>query len=318
MTLTAGARGMLEFKSRKALAVGEAMVEMAPVGGGQYRRGFAGDTFNTAWHMARALAGRASVGFVSRVGSDRISDDFVAEAQADGLDVSVLQRDPGRGMGLYLIELSGVERSFHYWRDTSAARGLAADAAALERAFAGAGLIHLSGITLAILPAGGRETLLGALAGARATGTRVSFDPNIRPRLWSSMDEVRRVIPQVLALTDIALPSFDDEAAVWGDAGPRATLGRLAATGVAEIAVKDGAGPVWLWADGAASAVPTPAVTGIRDTTGAGDAFNAGYLAARLTGKAPRAAAETGQSFAAEVLRHFGARLPKAAVPDVG
>lgn len=309
---------MLEFKSRRTLAVGEAMVEMAPLGGGQYRRGFAGDTFNTAWHMARALAGRARVSFVSRVGSDRISDDFVAEAQADGLDVSAIQRDAARGMGLYLIELSGVERSFHYWRDTSAARGLAADAAALQRAFAGAGLIHLSGITLAILPDADRDALFRALAGARAAGAVVSFDPNIRPRLWSSMDEVRRVIPQVLALTDIALPSFDDEAAVWGDADPRATLGRLAAAGVAEVAVKDGAGPVWLWADGAASVVPTPSVAGIRDTTGAGDAFNAGYLAARLTGQAPRAAAETGQRFAAEVLKHFGARLPKSAVPWVG
>lgn len=318
MTLPAGGRGMLEFKNRKTLAVGEAMVEMAPLGGGQYRRGFAGDTFNTAWHMARALAGRARVGFVSRVGSDRISDDFVAEAQADGLDVSAIQRDAGRGMGLYLIELSGVERSFHYWRDTSAARGLAADAAALGRAFAGAGLIHLSGITLAILPEADRERLFTALAEARAAGAVVSFDPNIRPRLWSSLDEVRRVIPQVLALTDIALPSFDDEAAVWGDADPRATLGRLAAAGVAEVAVKDGPGPVWLWADGAASAVPTPAVEGIRDTTGAGDAFNAGYLAARLTGQTPRAAAETGQRFAAEVLKHFGARLPKSAVPALG
>ncbi|MGQ0611767.1 MAG: sugar kinase [Paracoccaceae bacterium] len=309
---------MLEFKSRKALAVGEAMVEMAPLGGGQYRRGFAGDTFNTAWHMARALRGRAQVGFVSRVGSDRISDDFVAEAQADGLDISAIQRDPGRGMGLYLIELSGVERSFHYWRDTSAARGLAADPLALDRGFAGAGLIHLSGITLAILPAAGRETLLGALARARAAGAVVSFDPNIRPRLWSSLDEVRQVIPRVLALTDIALPSFDDEAAVWGDADPSATLGRLAAAGVAEIAVKDGARPVWLRADGAEASVPTPAVTGIRDTTGAGDGFNAGYLAARLTGQGPLAAAEAGQRFAAEVLKHYGARLPRDAVPEVG
>ena len=306
---------MPDFTSLKTVAVGEAMVELAPVGDGQYRRGFAGDTFNTAWHMAQALLGRATVGFATRVGQDRISDAFVAEAQADGLDTSVIQRDPVRSMGLYMIQLDGVERSFHYWRDSSAARGLAADAGALARAFAGAGLIHLSGITLAILPADDRDRLFTALAQARAEGARVSFDPNIRPRLWASLDEVRRVVPQALALTDIALPSFDDEVAVWGDADPQATIARLAAAGVAECAVKEGAGPVTVWADGKINRIATPPVQGIRDTTGAGDSFNAGYLAARLLEQPPDQAVAAGQRFSGMVIQHFGARLPSAMVP---
>jgi 2-dehydro-3-deoxygluconokinase len=290
-------------------------VELAPVSEGHYRRGFAGDTFNTAWHMAQVLQGRAKVGFATRVGIDRISDTFVAELAADGLDVSVITRDPKRNMGLYLIELDGVERSFHYWRDTSAARGLAADGDAFARVFAGAGLIHLSGITVAILPPTGRETLLSALSDARANGARISFDPNIRPRLWPSMDAVRETIPQVLALTDIALPSFDDEFAVWGDTTPEATLARFAAAGVAEVAVKNGAGPVSVLADGQVRTLVTPEVKGIRDTTGAGDGFNAGYLAARLLGQEPERAAIAGQRFAGEVIRNLGACLPKALVP---
>ena len=306
---------MPDFTSLKTVAVGEAMVELAPVGDGQYRRGFAGDTLNTAWHMAQALLGRATVGFATRVGQDRISDAFVAEAQADGLDTSVIQRDPVRSMGLYMIQLDGVERSCHYWRDSSAARGLAADAGALARAFAGAGLIHLSGITLAILPADDRDRLFTALAQARAEGARVSFDPNIRPQLWASLDEVRRVVPQALALTDIALPSFDDEVAVWGDADPQATIARLAAAGVAECAVKDGAGPVTVWADGKINRIATPPVQGIRDTTGAGDSFNAGYLAARLLEQPPDQAVAAGQRFSGMVIQHFGARLPSAIVP---
>ena len=68
-------------------AIGEAMVEMAPVGGGLYRRGFAGDTFNTAWHMARWLGARANVGMVTRVGKDSLSDAFVAGMAADGMAV---------------------------------------------------------------------------------------------------------------------------------------------------------------------------------------------------------------------------------------
>ena len=308
---------MLDFKRLNTVSVGEAMVELAPVGEGQYRRGFAGDTFNTAWHMAQALQGRASVGFATKVGQDAISDTFVAELAADGLDVSVIGRDPVRGMGLYMIQLDGVERSFHYWRDTSAARGLAADADTLARAFAGAGLIHLSGITLAILPAVDRGNLFTALALARAKGARVSFDPNIRPRLWASMDEVRQVIPQVLALTDIALSSFDDETLVWGDADPQATIARIAAAGVAEVAVKDGADPVAVYSGGVIRTLATPAVHGIVDTTGAGDGFNAGYLSARLLGQMPEGAVAAGQRFSAEVIRHFGARLPKAAVPSL-
>ena len=299
------------------IAVGEAMVELAPVGKGNYRRGFAGDTFNTAWHMAQLLEGRAKVGFVTRVGTDGISNAFVAEVVADGLDASAIGRDPLRNMGLYLIELNGAERSFHYWRDTSAARGLASDADALARAFAGAGLIHLSGITLAILPPDDRETLFAALAQARAGGAKVSFDPNFRPRLWSSMDEVRQTILRVLSLTDIALPSFDDEAAVWGDATPRATLARLASAGVAEVAVKDGAGPVSVLSDGRIRVLPTAKVEDIRDTTGAGDGFNAGYLSARLLRQTPDMAVIAGQGFSAEVIRHFGARLPKAFVPPL-
>ncbi|MDP2080819.1 MAG: sugar kinase [Pseudotabrizicola sp.] len=308
---------MLDFNSLNTVSVGEAMVELAPVGEGQYKRGFAGDTFNTAWHMAQALHGRASVGFATRVGMDKFSDAFVAELAADDLDVSVITRDPQRNMGLYLIELDGVERSFHYWRGTSAARGLAADGSALAQAFAGAGLIHLSGITLAILPPADRETLFAALANARANGARVSFDPNIRPRLWPSMDAVRQTIPQVLALTDIALPSFDDEVALWGDTSPEATLARFATAGVAEVAVKNGAGPVSVLADGQIGALPTPEVKGIRDTTGAGDGFNAGYLSARLLGQTPQMAIIAGQRFSAEVITHLGARLPKARVPSL-
>lgn len=306
---------MLEFKSCEAVAVGEAMVELAPVGEGRYRRGFAGDTFNTAWHMAQALQGRAKVGFATQVGTDRISDAFVAELAADGLDVSMISRDPVRNMGLYLIELNGVERSFYYWRDTSAARGLATDERLLAKALSGAGLIHLSGITLAILSGLDREKLFAALTQVKAGGARISFDPNIRLGLWESIDEVRQTVSKMLALTDIALPSFDDETSVWGDANPEATIARLAAAGVSEVVVKDGARPVVMFSGEEICTVPTPEVRGIRDTTGAGDSFNAGYLSARLIGRSAEIAVTGGQRFSGEVIQHFGARLPKSCVP---
>lgn len=300
-----------------ALAIGEAMIEMAPVGDGLYRRGFAGDCFNTAWHMARTLGPAARVGFVSRVGRDAISDAFVAQITGDGLIPEVIARDPDRTMGLYMIALEGAERSFHYWRNSSAARHLADDAAWLDQALTGADLIHLSGITLAILSPGARATLFTALDRARQAGAQISFDPNIRPALWSSPDEAREVVAQALRRSDIALPSFDDEAALWGDPTPEATITRLQAAGVAQIAVKNGADPV-VWAvKGSSGTQPTPAAPEIRDTTGAGDAFNAGFLSARLMGSEITAAIAAGQQLSAELLRHFGARIPIAQMPQL-
>ncbi|MEM8822277.1 MAG: sugar kinase [Pseudomonadota bacterium] len=300
----------------KILCVGEAMVEMAPLGHGQYRRGFAGDTFNTAWHMAQVLGPRADVGFVTRVGQDSISTVFVEELAADGLSTETVARSEDRTMGLYMIALDGVERSFHYWRSASAARQLADDPARLDRDLSGADLIHLSGITVAILPPTARATLLASLVAARAKGCRISFDPNVRPALWSSLEEVRQILPDFLATADILLPSFDDEHRVWGDSGPEATLDRLEAFGTGEVVIKDGAGPVHLSIEGERFILPTPPVDDIRDTTGAGDAFNAGYLAARALGHAPGAAVRSGQDLAALVLQCPGARADKDLLGD--
>lgn len=303
---------MLKFKNTNVVAVGEAMIELATVGEGLYRRGFAGDTFNTAWHMAQALGNKANMGFVTRVGQDSLSDSFVAEVANDGLDASAISRDPVRTMGLYLITLNGVERSFDYWRNASAATTLADDKSELANALQDAGLIHLSGITLAILSPAARTTLIDALAQARSDGAIVSFDPNIRPALWSSVDEVRDTIRRVLDVTDIALPSFDDETTYWNDATPDVTIARFVAAGVREVVVKNGDKPVSWFSGGQKSEFDTPVVGGICDTTGAGDAFNAGYLAARLLGQAPLAAIRNGQRMSGEVICHFGARIPKS------
>ncbi len=302
------------IQNNHVVAIGEVMLEMAPVGDGLFRRGFAGDTFNTVWHMAQLLGSEATVGYVSRVGTDSLSDGFVQELAADGLETKGISRDPARTMGLYLIELDGVERRFHYWRENAAARRLADDRDVLAQAVQGAGLIHLSGITLAILSVSARATLFAVLAQARAAGAIISFDPNIRPRLWASATEIRDTITQMLALTDIAVPSFDDETTHFGDPTPAATVARFLAAGVGEIVVKDGAGPVQFHAKGQTGTVATPPVDAIRDTTGAGDAFNAGYLAARLSSQSPAQAILVGQKLSAEVLRNYGARAQKEQV----
>jgi 2-dehydro-3-deoxygluconokinase len=125
---------------------------------------------------------------------------------------------------------------------------------------------------------------------------------------------MRQATQEILAVTDIALPSFDDEAQAWGDVDPQATLARLEQAGVAEIVVKDGMRDVAFSTGGRRGRVPTPAVANVRDTTGAGDAFNAGYLAARLVGMEPPAACGIGQRLAGVVIGHFGALAPTDAL----
>lgn len=308
---------MLTFRSAKTLAIGEAMIEMAVVGENTYRRNFAGDTFNTAWHMSQLAKESGTVGFVTKVGQDPVSDDFVEQLAADGLDTSFIELLSERTMGLYMIELRETERSFYYWRSHSAARLLADDPAWLTQAICDAGLIHLSGITLAILSKQGRGYLWHALAAARANGARVSLDPNVRPRLWTSPEEARTTLSRFFEITDIVLPSFDDEATLWGDVSPQMTVERFRKAGVEEIVVKNGAGPVIAFSTHGAVSQPTPGVGGIRDTSGAGDAFNAGYLAARLAGADQSGAINAAQQMSAEVLRHFGAKIPKSNMPQL-
>jgi 2-dehydro-3-deoxygluconokinase len=293
------------------VAVGEAMVEFAPATGGLYARAFAGDALNTLWYLARlGVAAR----LLTRVGADALSDAFVGFLRGAGIDAAAVSRDPERTMGLYMIELDGAERRFLYWRDSSAARRLADDPERLDAGLAGATLVHVTGITLAVIGAAGRRNLVAALQRARARGAKVSFDPNLRRRLWRDDAEAREAQAALYGVTDIALPSFDDEAALWGDATPEACAARLAGLGVAEIVVKNGAEAAHVHGCGGFAAARGVEA---RDTTGAGDSFNAGYLAARLGGLTPAEACGFGHRLAGEVVRWPGALAPAAALEAV-
>jgi 2-dehydro-3-deoxygluconokinase len=224
---------------------------------------------------------------------------------------------PGRTVGLYMITLTGAERAFTYWRDTSAARGLAADPGRLAAALDGVTTAYLSGITLAILPEDGRRTLLGALAAIAARGGRVVFDSNVRLRLWPSADDCRHWLTEGYRAATVALPTFPDERDLFGDADPAATAARIAACGVREIVVKDGAAAALVRAGGISATVPAEPVPAPVDTTGAGDAFNAGYLAARMAGIDPEAAVRLGHRTAGRVILVRGALIPPADLADL-
>lgn len=300
------------------IAIGECMIELsrAVPGGEAWRLRHAGDTLNTAVYLARL---GENVAYLTALGIDDQSAAMRAEWQAEGIDTSLVLTVADRLPGLYLIETDARgDRHFHYWRERSAARALfsaSGIASVLARAES-ASLLYLSGITLAILDDAGRARLRDLCAAVRVRGGDIAFDPNYRPRLWLAPDNARRAFADFGPLVSIALPTLDDEKQLYGDRYPDDAHRRWSRWGAREIAVKLGARGVEVFADGKGLSVPCQADANPRDTTGAGDAFNAGYLAARRRGLAIEDAAIAGNRLATTVVRHPGAIVQRAVMPS--
>jgi 2-dehydro-3-deoxygluconokinase len=296
----------------RVACIGECMIELSPAGERTLQLAYAGDVCNTAVALTRLARGSEHVvQFVTRLGDERHSDAMLADWRAEGIDTALVDRLPGRAPGLYLIELDERgERSFSYYRSESPARDLLDDdahAAALRAGLEGAGWVFLSAVTLSLLSASAQERLLAMLDHLRSNGTRVALDTNYRPRGWPDPGVARRRIADALARCDLALPTLDDERILFGDADVEASLDRLTGLGVPEVAIKLGAeGACVAWA-GRVEHVPARAGVEIVDSTGAGDAFDAAYLHARLADQDPPAAAAAGNALAAATLGHRGA-----------
>ena len=295
--------------------IGECMIELSQLdlATGQARIGFAGDTANTATYLARL--GRPTA-YLTNVGTDAFSDTMLARMQAEGIDTSLIGRLPDRLPGLYAIETDDRgERSFRYWRNEAAARTLFSGTGPTLADLDGFSTIYVSGITLAILPDGVRRRLIAALGSLRARGVRTVFDPNYRPRLWRDADVAREWFTAIWGVTSLGLPSRDDEEKLWPGATVESVAHRLHALGVAEVVVKDGAAGPHVSTPEGGRRLTLPQVTSVIDTSGAGDSFNAGYIASRAAGATPADAATAGHALASVVIGHHGAIIPRAAMP---
>ncbi|CUH75979.1 sugar kinase [Tropicibacter naphthalenivorans] len=295
----------------KFLSMGEIMVEMAPADAGLFRMGFAGDTFNTAWYARRLLPAAWDVAYGTVIGTDAVSDDMATFIEAQGV-TPALRRDPSRTVGLYMIQTQNGERSFSYWRGQSAAKTLADEPAWLDDLLADRDIIHFSGITLAILAPHARQTLCDALKRARQNGAHVSFDTNLRPRLWEDAQTMAAGLTLGASTADTVLPSFDEEQLAFGDSHPDDTIRRYADLGATTVAVKNGANICHLWssAEGDARYDP-PAVAQVIDSTAAGDSFAAGFLCARAQEASVLDAAKQAATLAGAVIQHKGALAPQ-------
>ena len=292
---------------RRITFVGEGMVELRQAEGNDYRLGYGGDTLNSAIHMARS---GFDVAIATALGCDTFSKRLRSAWEEEGLDCSAILTDQQRGAGLYAISLDAAgERSFTYWRSDSSARqlfDLPGTTDLIERVKQSE-MLAFSLISLAILPDAGKEALLLLAAQMLDDGRKVAFDANYRPNLWESPRTAAHWRDKAIAVATHGLPTLDDEKLIGGPVDAQAVANHWQDLGCAEVVVKLG-GEGCRLPDGdilAPKAMLSPV-----DTSGAGDAFNAGYLSARIKGADPREAAGQGNALAAWTIMRSGAIPP--------
>ena len=290
---------------------GEVMVEMAARGDtGLYRQGIAGDTFNTAVYLSRA---GLPVHYLTHLGDDAISTDIVASMRSEGIATDLVTRCPGRQPGLYVINNDQAgERVFSYWREHSPARELFDQPIRLE----GFTVFYFTGITLAVTRSGLRN-LRDLLQELRANGCLIAFDPNFRPRLWRNVEQAREHYASILPLCDLLLPTLEDETALWGIEQADSCRDHYLDYGIGELIIKGQALTTYAYRGTEVLVQQASPVRAI-DTTAAGDAFNAGYLATRIGGGSLTQSVTAAQSLAAEVVQYSGAIIPRTADREVG
>jgi 2-dehydro-3-deoxygluconokinase len=300
------------------VSFGECMLELSHtvLGGKNWALGHGGDTYNFAVYLARI---GLKPSFMTAIGRDPFSELLLANWDTDGVDTSMVVRHPDRHPGLYAIrnDDSG-ERTFVYWRSEAAARAFfeCADADRVVQQASKADLLFVSAITLSLFDERGRARIAEIAAAVRNRGGIVAFDTNYREKGWSSALEAKRAIENFARHATILLPTLDDEQKLHTDIDHVMTAKRWLNFGVEEVVVKIGEKGAYVASrDNDHMHVPVDRVLTPKDTTGAGDAFNAAYIGARLRGASPAVAAASGNRLASSVVIHHGAVIPKVVMP---
>lgn len=302
--------------------IGECMIELS-IKNDLTTRSFGGDTLNTSVYLSRLLPKNLfNIYYVTGLGTDPFSQEMLDAWQKENINTDLVQRMPKKMPGLYSIVTDETgERSFYYWRNDAAAKfWLKTDETTkVCQQIEKCDYVYLSGISIAILDAESILKLLELLRKVKMNGGTVIFDNNYRPRLWSSVEQARSVYSDILAYTDIAFLTLDDEDLLWGEMPYEQVIERTKKLGVTEVVIKRGSESCIVDAkegrfDIAANKIAKEYVI---DTTAAGDSFGAGYLAARLCGRTPVQSAQQGHLVAGTVIQYRGAIIRADVTPKL-
>ncbi|HEX5384224.1 MAG TPA: sugar kinase [Propionibacteriaceae bacterium] len=288
----------------RVITAGETMALVVPPSPGRLRHAtslslsIGGAESNVAIGLAR-LGIPAS--WISVLGDDELGELVLHRLRAEGVDTSGVRRIADRATGLYLREEVAGRLRVYYYRSGSAAATLspnAFDPSMLQ----GAAFLHLTGITGA-LSRECAEFLPWAATTARDAGVRVSYDVNYRSRLWEP-SAAQAATEALLPLIDVLFVGHDEANALWGWENDTA-LEQLTKIGPSEVILK-------LGADGCAAMINgeqliSPGFPARQlDPIGAGDAFDAGYLAATLWGWAPEKRLRAANAMGAFCVQNLG------------
>lgn len=293
------------------LAIGEPLMELAAVereGERLYLPGFGGDTSNVA--IAAARQG-ARAGYFTALGDDAFGQDFLALWDREGVDRSTVLVRPEGKTGLYFIAYGPDGHRFSYLRAGSAASLLTPAELPLDQ-IAKARVLHVSGISQAISP-GAADAVFAAIRHAKASGTAVSYDTNLRLALWP-LERARAIVHAAIAGADIARPGLDDARQLTGCETPDAIVDFYLALGCRIVALTLGRDGTLVATATERRLVPSHRVEAV-DATGAGDTFGGAFLADWIGHGDPFRAAAYGNAAAA--LKTLG-RGAVAAMPRRG
>ncbi|AYQ38638.1 2-dehydro-3-deoxygluconokinase [Burkholderia aenigmatica] len=287
------------------LALGEAMIEFnqSQPGRPEFLQGFGGDTSNFC--IAAARQG-ASTGFVSAIGDDPFGRLLADMWRAEHVDTTYVRIDRAAPTGVYFVTHGADGHQFDYLRAGSAASRYATGDLPLD-ALAAAKAVHLSGISLAISTAA-CDAAFAAVDHARRHGAKVSFDTNLRLKLWP-LPRARAVMREALRQTDICLPSWDDVTALTGANDRDAIVDAMLEHGPQVVALKLGKDGAYVATPNERRVVPGFTVEAV-DATGAGDCFGGAFVARIVAGDDPFAAARYANAAAALSTTGYGAVAP--------
>lgn len=288
------------------VCLGEPLIEFNRPKEGDGRtwlQGFGGDSQNVA--IAAARQG-ASAGYLTSVGADWMGDAFLELWKSEGVDASCVTRHPTAPTGVSFVTHSEAGHKFDYLRKNSAASLMTPETLAADY-IAGARFFHLSAIGQAISDSA-RQTCDAAITAARKAGVKVSYDTNLRLRLWE-LDLARKVIDATIARCDVALPSLDDSQQLTGLQEPDAIADYYLKLGAPLVALKMGSKGALIATAGKRTRVAPHKVEAV-DATGAGDTFDGAFLTRLLAGDDPEAAARYANVAAALSTMGYGAVTP--------
>jgi 2-dehydro-3-deoxygluconokinase len=288
--------------------MGEPMLELNQQPPGEdgrvlYLEGHGGDTSNAA--IAAARTG-ASAGMVTAIGQDRPGDGFMALWAREGVTTATVLRRADAPTGLYIVTHDEGGHDFTFYRSGSAAsRYRPGDVP--EAAIRAARVLHVSGISQAISTSA-CDAVFHAIGIARAAGVLVSYDTNLRLRLWPAA-RAAAVIHAAIALADVALPSLEDARALTGLAAPEAIADFYLRLGCPLVLLKLGAEGVLVADRSQRMRLPGRQVAAV-DATGAGDTFAGAFLARHIAGDDAVTAARYANAAAALSTTGYGAVAP--------